>query len=58
MKAGGSGRGRRGKSFVKLPVLKCVEEEVLRNDKNGRVGFRFRGEGDGIFYLSEEWEMR
>lgn len=58
MKAGGSGRGRRGKSFVKLPVLNCVEEEVLRKDRNGRAGFCFRGEGDGIFDQSDEWEIR
>ena len=58
MKAGGSGRGRRGNSFDKLPVLSCVEEEVLRNDKNGRAGFCFRGEGDGIVYRSNEWVIR
>jgi len=48
VKAGGSGRGRRGKSFVKLPALNCVEEEVLRKDKKGRAGFCFRGDGEGI----------
>jgi hypothetical protein len=47
--AGGSGRGKRGRSFDRLPVLNCDEEEVLRNDKNGRVVFDcFRGDGDGI----------